>query len=46
MVAWTRVEAVGSDSIQSILGISSQQDPLVYVEMLEREIRNVFKVSG
>ena len=38
MVAWTRVEAVGSDSIQCILGKSSQQDLLVLVEVKEREV--------
>ena len=37
-MAWTRVEAVGSDSIQCILGKSSQQDLLVLVEVKEREV--------
>ena len=33
LVAWTRVEAVESDSIQCILGKLSQQDLLVLVEV-------------
>lgn len=37
LVAWTRVEAVESDSIQCILGKLSQQDLLVLVEVKERE---------
>lgn len=37
LVAWTRAEAVESDSIQCILGKLSQQDLLVLVEVKERE---------
>lgn len=33
MVAWRRVEAVESDCIQDIFGISSQQDLLLHVEI-------------
>ena len=36
-VAWTREEAVESDSIGSIFRISSQQDLLVHVEEKEKE---------
>ena len=36
-MAWTRVEAVESDSIQCILGKLNQQDLLVLVEVKERE---------
>lgn len=37
MEAQTRVEAVEGDPIQSILGMSRQQDLLVHVGMTERE---------
>ena len=37
MVAWTRVEAVGSDSIRCILGKLSQQDLLVEVKERHQE---------
>ena len=37
LVAWTREEAVESDSIQYILGKFSQQDLLVLAEVKERQ---------